>query len=88
MYTAEKDNKVYTITELEIEYYQKQGFDIFDNEHNLHARGIKDSVSGVAYNAALEENEQLKAENEQLKAEIEQLKAEIEKLSTNKEEGK
>lgn len=81
MYTAEKDNKVYTITELEIEYYQKQGFDIFDNEHKLHARGIKDSVSGVAYNAALEENEQLKAENEQLKAEIE-------KLSTNKEEGK
>ena len=71
MYTAEKDNKVYTITELEIEYYQKQGFDIFDNEHKLHVRGIKDSVNGVAYNAALEE--------------IEKLKAEIKELSANKE---
>lgn len=74
MYTAEKDNKVYTISELEVEYYQKQGFDIFDNEHKLHARGIKDSVSGVVYNAALEE--------------IEKLKAEIKELSANKEEGK
>ena len=74
MYTAEKDNKVYTISELEVEYYQKQGFDIFDNEHKLHARGIKDSVSGVVYNAALDE--------------IEKLKAEIKELSANKEEGK
>ena len=74
MYTAEKDNKVYTISELEVEYYQKQGFDIFNSEHELHERGIKDSVSGVAYNAAIEENEKLKAENE--------------KLSANKEEGK
>lgn len=74
MYTAEKSNKVYTITELEIEYYQKQGFDIFDSEHKLHARGVKESVSGVDYNAALEE--------------IEKLKAEIKELSANKEEGK
>ena len=81
MYTAEKSNKVYTISELEVEYYQKQGFDIFDNEHKLHVRGIKDLVNGVDYNATLEEIEKLKAENEQLKVEIE-------KLSTNKEEGK
>ena len=74
MYIAEKSNKVYTITELEIEYYQKQGFDIFDNEHKLHVRGIKDLVNGVDYNAALEE--------------IEKLKAEIKELSANKEEGK
>lgn len=66
MYTAEKENKVYTISELEIEYYKKQGFDIFDENHDLHARGIKDSVSGAVYNAALEEIEKLKAEIEQL----------------------
>lgn len=66
MYTAEKDNKVYTISELEVEYYKKQGFDIFDSEHKLHARGIKDSVSGVVYNDALEEIEKLKAEIEEL----------------------
>lgn len=71
MYTAEKSNKVYTISELEVEYYQKQGFDIFDSEHELHARGVKESVSGVDYNAALEE--------------IEKLKAEIKELSANKE---
>lgn len=68
MYTAEKDNKVYTISELEVEYYQKQGFDIFDSEHKLHARGIKDSVSGEVYNKALEEIEKLKAEIKELSA--------------------
>lgn len=66
MYTAEKDNKVYTISELEVEYYQKQGFDIFDSEHKLHARGIKDSVSGAVYNEALKEIEKLKAEIKEL----------------------
>lgn len=62
MYTAEKSNKVYTISELEVEYYQKQGFDIYNSEHELHARGVKASVSGAVYNAALEEIEKLKAE--------------------------
>ena len=66
MYTAEKENKVYTISELEVEYYKKQGFDIFDENHELHAHGIKDSVSGAVYNAALEEIEKLKAEIEEL----------------------
>ena len=68
MYTAEKDNKVYTISELEIEYYKKQGFDIYNSEHELHARGVKASVSGAVYNAALEEIEKLKAEIEELKS--------------------
>lgn len=71
MYTAEKENKVYTISELEVEYYQNQGFDIYNSEHELHARGVKASVSGAVYNAALEE--------------IEKLKAEIKELSANKE---
>lgn len=62
MYTAEKGNKVYTISELEVEYYKKQGFDIYNSEHELHERGVKASVSGAVYNAALEEIEKLKAE--------------------------
>nr|DAO01982.1 MAG TPA: hypothetical protein [Caudoviricetes sp.] len=62
MYTAERENKVYTISELEVEYYRKQGFDIYNSEHELHARGVKVSVSGAVYNAALEEIEKLKAE--------------------------
>jgi hypothetical protein len=66
MYTAEKENKVYTISELEVEYYQNQGFDIYNSEHELHARGVKASVSGAVYNAALEEIEKLKAEIEEL----------------------
>ena len=33
MYTAEKGNKVYTITELEKEYYKARGFDIYDEHH-------------------------------------------------------
>lgn len=68
MYTAERENKVYTISELEVEYYRKQGFDIYNNEHELHARGVKASVSGAVYNAALEEIEKLKAEIEELKS--------------------
>lgn len=66
MYTAEKGNKVYTISELEVEYYKKQGFDIYNSEHELHARGVKASVSGAVYNEALEEIEKLKAEIETL----------------------
>lgn len=66
MYTAEKGNKVYTISELEVEYYKKQGFDIYDSEHELHERGVKASVSGAVYNEALEEIEKLKAEIEVL----------------------
>lgn len=66
MYTAEKGNKVYTISELEIEYYKKQGFDIYNSEHELHERGAKASVSGAVYNEALEEIEKLKAEIEVL----------------------
>lgn len=66
MYTAEKENKVYTISELEVKYYQNQGFDIYNSEHELHARGVKASVSGAVYNAALDEIEKLKAEIEQL----------------------
>lgn len=66
MYTAEKENKVYTISELEVEYYQNQGFDIYNSEHELHARGVKASVSGAVYNAALEEIEKLKTEIEEL----------------------
>lgn len=66
MYTAERENKVYTISELEVEYYRKQGFDIYNSEHELHARGVKASVSGAVYNAALEEIEKLKAEIEEL----------------------
>lgn len=62
MYTAERENKVYSISELEVEYYRKQGFDIYNSEHELHARGVKASVSGAIYNAALEEIEKLKAE--------------------------
>lgn len=68
MYTAERENKVYTISELEVEYYRKQGFDIYNSEHELHVRGVKASVSGAVYNAALEEIEKLKAEIEELKS--------------------
>lgn len=68
MYTAERENKVYTISEFEVEYYRKQGFDIYNSEHELHARGVKASVSGAVYNAALEEIEKLKAEIEELKS--------------------
>ena len=98
MYTAEKDNKVYTITELEVEYYQKQGFDIFDENHELHSNGISDTVSGERYLEALNRIDELTKQNEEtikekdelieaLNNKIDELNKQIEELTT-KEKGK
>lgn len=68
MYTAEKGNKVYTISQQESQAYQHKGYDIFDENHELVARGIRSTVSGYLYNQALDRIDELEKEIEILKS--------------------
>ena len=38
--TARKDNKVYTVSEIEMESYLSMGYDIFDEEHCSWKRAV------------------------------------------------
>lgn len=70
---AEKGNKVYTITEEQIEYYQNDGFDIFSDDGEIIAYGIGKNVPYEKYAALKKENEALKeklAETETLQADV------------------
>ena len=67
MYTAEKGNKVYTISEQEVNLYQNKGFDIFDDNHEIIAHGIRSTVSRHLYTQALERIDELEQELEILK---------------------
>ena len=60
MYTAEKGNKVYTITELEKEYYKSRGFDIYDENHIKVDSGDQ-KVDSSTYNDALDRIVELEA---------------------------
>ena len=60
MYTAEKGNKVYTITELEKEYYKARGFDIYDENHIKIDSGVH-KVDSATYNQALDKIVELEA---------------------------
>ena len=60
MYTAEKGNKVYTITELEKEYYKSRGFDIYDENH-IKVDSGDHKVDSSTYNDALDRIVELEA---------------------------
>ena len=64
---ASKDNKVYTITEAEKDFYIKQGFDILDDKGNIIEHGAGKKVDAEDYQV-------LKSENKKLKEEIKELK--------------
>ena len=57
--TAEKGNKVYTITEEEKESYQSRGYDIYEDEKVI-AYGKGKTVPYEDYMKLQEENERLK----------------------------
>lgn len=71
---ASRGNKVYTIDEVQKNYYKEQGYDILDDEGNIIEYGAGKSVSYENYrelenqlNSLKEENKKLKAENKKLK---------------------
>lgn len=59
MMTAEKGNKVYTITEAEKENYQSQGYDIYEGEKRI-AYGKGKTVPYEDFMKLQEENEELR----------------------------
>ncbi len=83
---AIKENKVYTITESEQNFYKQQGYDIVNDEGKVIERGAGKSISYEEYIKLKDELDPLKDENQVLKEENEKLKEENKKLkSENKE---
>jgi len=58
---AIKSNKQYTIAAEQTDEYAAVGYDIYGEEMELVKRGAGSSVSYETYEAALKENEELKA---------------------------
>ena len=79
--TARKDNKVYTVSEIEIESYLSMEYDIFDEEGKLLKRSPKATVPYSEYEQVVKERDELKSQLEKVKGdkyssmEIEDLKA-------------
>ena len=60
MYTAEKDNLVYTISEVEKGLYVAKGFDIFDENHEKIEQGTR-KINAAEYKDALDKIAELEA---------------------------
>ena len=65
--TAEKANKVYTITEEQAAEYKTAGYDIRDNDGKIVAYGSGKSVPYEKYEKLCEENKALREELERMK---------------------
>ena len=65
--TAEKENKVYTITEEQKATYLAEGFDIRDDEGNIIAYGAGKTVTYEDYMKLMKENAALKEELDKLR---------------------
>lgn len=70
---AVKDNRVYTITEVDVESFRKEGYDIFDDDNNIVAYGVGKSVSYDKYAELLSQYEQLMEENAELTSKLKKL---------------
>ena len=71
---ASKDNKVYTITEVEKDFYIKQGFDIIQDDGTVIEHGAGKSVSYEEFKTLQEKATKLEKENKKLKEEVKELK--------------
>ena len=80
MLYAVKDNKVYSIDEIEKDSYLAKGFDITDEEGAIIEYNVDKTVSYTEYASLL-------AEKEKLEKEVEKLKKAV-KNTTKKEEQK
>lgn len=82
---AIKDNRQYTITELDVKNYQREGFDIYDDDGNIVAYGHGKTVSFEKYMKLVGQVEELQEEIITLQEEIITLK---EKLAKPKRQSK
>ena len=67
MFYAVKDNKVYSIDEIEKDSYLAKGFDITDEEGAIIEYNVDKTVSYTEYASLLAEKEKLEKEVEKLK---------------------
>lgn len=81
---AIKENKEYTINSDAKAAYQEAGYDIFDDNGKMIARGRGKNVSAELYEKALEENEKLKKELAAVKKELAAVKKEASEKSKEK----
>jgi len=72
---ATKENKQYTITEVDIKSFQNEGYDIYDDNGKLIAYGTGKTIPYEKYAKLMERIESLNDENVALRDEIEKLKA-------------
>lgn len=72
---AVKNNREYTITEAEKDFYQKQGFDIIGDDGKVVQYGAGKTVPYEQYKAVLDELEALKSKKKK-KDEVDQPKEE------------
>ena len=79
---AVKDNRVYTITEVDVESFRKNGYDIFGDDGKLVAYGIGKKVPYEQYAELMDNYEKLMVENARLTDEL----AKATKKKTKKEE--
>lgn len=82
---AVKDNRVYTITEMELEARRADGYDIYDDDGLLIAYS---KGKTIPYEEHLKALNALKEENSALRAELEAQKAELEPEPDKGKKGK
>lgn len=78
---AQKENKVYTITEVEAQSFVNEGYDVYNDDGTIYAYGKGKTVSFATYMKAKEEIKALQDHVDALESELKALK----KKSTKKE---
>lgn len=87
MLYAVKDNKVYSIDEIEKDSYLAKGFDITDEEGAIIEYNVDKTVSYTEYASLLAEKEKLEKEVEKLKKTAKNIaKKEEQKVEETKDE--
>ena len=71
---AIKANRVYTITDVDVERFRKEGYDIYNDSGEIVKYGAGKTVSYEKYLELLNDYEALMEENAEMRSEIDKLK--------------
>lgn len=80
---AVKENRVYTITEADVESFKKEGFDIYD-DGKLVAYGTGKTIAYDKYAELSEAYEKLMSENAELSSQVTELEKKLKKKEASK----
>lgn len=83
---AIKENRVYTITDADKQSFQREGYDIYEDDGTLIEYGAGKTVPYEKYVAVAEQVEKLQGEITALNEELESLKAKSKKSGKKSEE--